>query len=308
MPVSSSSDSYQTLFPKEKRLRDRLKEHVLVLADRIGERNLWHPKQLEAAGSYIQNVLINLGYDVTAQPYQTRGMTVNNFEAQHLGSNRPEEIIVVGAHYDSVIGSPGANDNASGVACILEVARLLADRKLKRTVRWVAFVNEEPPFFQTAEMGSWVCATRSRRLEEKIKAMFSIETIGYYSDDPGSQHYPFPFSFFYPDTGNFIGFVSNVSSRKLLHKVLASFRKYASVPSEGVAAPGWITGLGWSDHWSFWKQEYPAIMVTDTAPFRYQYYHTMEDTPDKIDYSRLAQVVSGFAQVVAEIAEPDKVP
>lgn len=308
MPVSSYSGPLHILSETEKHLRDRLKEHVLMLAEKIGERNVWHPQHLEAAGSYIENVLIDLGYQVSIQPYQAQGLTVKNFEIQHQGSSLPEEIVVVGAHYDSVIGSPGANDNASGVACILEVARLLADQKLKRTVRVVAFANEEPPFFQTKEMGSWVYASRSRRREEKITAMFSIETIGYYSDDPGSQHYPFPFSFFYPDTGNFIGFVSNIASRKLLGEVLASFRKHTDFPSEGVAAPGWITGLGWSDHWSFWKHGYPAIMVTDTAPFRYQYYHTMLDTSDKIDYDRLAQVVSGIAWVVAEIAEPVAAP
>jgi hypothetical protein len=134
--------------------------------------------------------------------------------------------------------------------------------------------------------------------------MFSIETIGYYSEGEGSQHYPFPFSFFYPSTANFIGFVGNIASQDLVHRSIASFRRHTAFPSEGVAAPGWMTGIGWSDHKSFWREGYPALMITDTALFRYAYYHTREDTPDKVDYDRTARVVAGLARVVAELAGP----
>ncbi len=308
MPDASYSGPFQPLSGHERQLSDNLKQHVILLADRIGERNVGRPQQLAAAAAYIQKVLENSGFNVTAQDYPAAGITVKNLEAEQRGASSPEEIVIIGAHYDSVLGSPGANDNASGVACILEVARLIAGQKLKRTVRVVAFVNEEPPFFQTALMGSRISAVRSRQRRENIVAMLSIETVGYYSDAPGSQHYPVPFSFFYPDTGNFIGFVSNLSSRKLLHKVMASFRNHTAFPSEGVAAPGWITGIGWSDQWSYWKEGYAGIMVTDTAPFRYPYYHTVQDTPDKIDYERLARVVAGIARVVTELAGPDASP
>ena len=308
MPDASYSGPLQPLSVHERQLSDNLKQHVILLADRIGERNVGRPQQLAAAAAYIQKVLENSGFNVTAQDYPAAGITVKNLEAEQRGASSPEEIVIIGAHYDSVLGSPGANDNASGVACILEVARLIAGQKLKRTVRVVAFVNEEPPFFQTALMGSRISAVRSRQRRENIVAMLSIETVGYYSDAPGSQHYPVPFSFFYPDTGNFIGFVSNLSSRKLLHKVMASFRNHTAFPSEGVAAPGWITGIGWSDQWSYWKEGYVGIMVTDTAPFRYPYYHTVQDTPDKIDYERLARVVAGIARVVTELAGPDASP
>jgi hypothetical protein len=308
MPDASYPGPFQPLSGHERQLRDNLKQHVILLADRIGERNVRRPQQLEAAAAYIQKVLENSGFNVRAQNYPAEGITVKNLEAEQRGTVAPQEIAIIGAHYDSVLGSPGANDNASGVACILEVARLIAGQKLKRTVRVVAFVNEEPPFFQTALMGSRISAVRSRQRRENIVAMLSIETIGYYSDAPGSQHYPVPFSFFYPDTGNFIGFVSNISSRKLLHKVMASFRNHTAFPSEGVAAPGWITGIGWSDQWSYWKEGYAGIMVTDTAPFRYPYYHTVQDTPDKIDYERLARVVAGIARVVTELAGPDASP
>ncbi len=210
--------------------------------------------------------------------------------------------MVVGAHYDSVAGTRGANDNASGTAAVLEVARLLAGRDLARTVRFVAFVNEEPPYFKTEQMGSRVYARRSRERGERIVAMLSIETIGYYRDEPGTQKYPFPFSLFYPAEGNFIGFVGNLGSRSLVRRCVGSFRSHAAFPSEGAALPGWITGVDWSDHWSFWKEGYAAVMVTDTAPFRYPWYHDSADTADRLDYERTARVVAGIARVVADLA------
>jgi Zn-dependent M28 family amino/carboxypeptidase len=243
-----------------------------------------------------------VGYEVQRQEFTVTGGTVRNLEAGLVGTSLPDEIVVVGAHYDSVIGSPGANDNASGVAGLLEMARLLAGRPLSRTVRFVAFVNEEPPFFQTDQMGSRVYASRSRHRGERIVAMLAIETIGYYSEERGSQRYPFPFGLLYPDTANFIGFVGNIASRDLLYRAIASFRERANFPSEGIAAPSWITGVGWSDHWSFWEEGYPALMITDTALFRYRYYHTPYDTPDKIDYARMARVVTGISDIVADLA------
>ena len=217
--------------------------------------------------------------------------------------DRPAEIVLVGAHYDSVLGSPGANDNGSGVAALLEIAAMISDRSLPRTVRLAAFVNEEPPFFMTPLMGSRVYARRARRAGDRIIAMFSLETIGCYDHRPGSQRYPLPFTAFYPNTGNFIGFVSNLTSRKLLRRAISSFRSHTRFPSEGVAAPGWFTGIGWSDHWSFWKENYPAVMITDTALFRYSPYHTRFDTPEKISYADLARVVAGIQRVVTDLAE-----
>jgi Zn-dependent M28 family amino/carboxypeptidase len=231
------------------------------------------------------------------------GQTVYNLETEVAGGARRNEIVVVGGHYDTVPGSPGANDNATGTAAVLELARLLAGQRLARTVRFVAFVNEEVPFFQTDTMGSWVYARRSRARGEQIVAMLSIETIGFYSDVVGSQHYPFPFSLFYPRTGNFIGFVGNIASRALVRRSIAAFRQHTSFPSEGVAAPGWMTGIGWSDHWAFWQEGYPGVMVTDTALFRYAPYHTREDTPDRVNYNHMARVVAGLARVVTTLAD-----
>jgi hypothetical protein len=302
MPGKSYAGPLPSLSDEEVTIRDRLEEHVRKLAEEIGERNFWHDEALGKAALYIQEVFQKLGYQVLTQEFPVERKTMSNIEVQLSGVSSPEEIVLLGAHYDSVLGSPGANDNATGTAAVLEMARLFRDRKLARTIRFVAFANEEPPFFYTELMGSRAYARRSRDQGERIVAMLSIETIGYYSDQKGSQRYPFPFRFFYPATANFIGFVGNISSRDLVYRCIASFREHVAFPSEGVAAPGWITGIGWSDQWSFWKAGYPAIMVTDTALYRYEDYHTSEDTLGKIDFARTARVVAGLAKVVAELS------
>jgi Zn-dependent M28 family amino/carboxypeptidase len=231
-----------------------------------------------------------------------KGRVCENIEVEVRGTDRPDHILVIGAHYDSVEGSPGANDNGTGVAAMMALARVFVQTPSKRTVRFVAFVNEEPPFFQTDDMGSRVYAKRSRQRGESIDLMISLETIGYFSDTPGSQSYVPPLNFLYPSTGNFIAFVSNTDNGLWVETVTDLFRRQVPFPSEGAALWGWIPGVGWSDHWAFWKEGFPAVMVTDTAPFRYPYYHTADDTPDKVNYEHLARVVSGLREVIAVIA------
>jgi hypothetical protein len=279
-----------------------LQMHVTVLAGETGERNVFLPAKLDAAADYIRAVFHQLGYSVMEQEFVSQGKTVRNLAVELRGFARPEEFVLFGAHYDSVAGCPGANDNASGVAALLALARHAKSHDFPRTVRFVAFVNEEPPFFQTGEMGSQVYARAARTRGDKIVAMLSLETIGCYSDAPSSQQYPAPFGMLYPDTGNFITFVANYKSRALLHQVISAFRANTQFPSEGAAAPEWIPGIGWSDHWAFWREGYPAVMVTDTALFRYPHYHTSQDTPDKLDYARMARVVSGLSHVLQAIA------
>jgi Zn-dependent M28 family amino/carboxypeptidase len=280
---------------------ENLRRHVEAVASR--EHNVFHPRELEAAAKYIEGALSGFGYRVEAQRFAAApGEEVRNIEVEIKGGAQAAEIVLVGAHYDSVAGAVGANDNGSGVAAVLELARLLKDARPARTLRFVLFVNEEPPFFQTDAMGSRIYAARARERGERIAAMFTIETIGYYSDRPGSQRYPFPLGLFYPSTGNFIAFVSNFASRPLLHEAIASFRRHAAFPSEGVAAPAFIPGVDWSDHWSFWKEGWPAVMVTDTAPYRYPHYHAPSDTPDKVDYDRLVRVTVGLAAMLRDIS------
>ncbi len=301
MPGKSYKGPLEPLTPEECTLRTNLHAHCVMLGETIGERNVWLRGTLEQSEDYIESCFEKCGYTADRHEYTVFSQTVANIEAELAGSDPEAGIIVLGAHYDSVGGSPGANDNGTGVAALLELARLLADAKPRTTVRFLAFVNEEPPFFQTDRMGSRVYATRCRERNENIVGMLSLETIGFYSDEHHSQHYPPPFSLFYPDTGNFIGFVGNVASHRFIRRTVKLFRKHARFPSEGAAIPGWVTGVGWSDHWSFWQEGYPALMVTDTAPFRYKHYHATTDTPDKIDYDRTARVVAGLERVIREM-------
>lgn len=302
MPSRSHSEPQPPSTRHELEILERLKKHVQVLSEDIGERTVFRFSALEASAQYIEDQFRSYEHDVLFQEFEVDGKVVKNLEVVVPGMSAPDEIIVVGAHYDSVYGSPGANDNGSGVAAVLEFARLLARKPVARTVRLVTFVNEEPPFFRTRYMGSRVYARRSRKQGEKITVMLSIETIGCYLNHEGSQKYPFPFSLFYPDTGNFIGFVGNLASRSMVHRCIALFRAHTPFPSEGLAAPGWITGLGWSDHWAFWQEGYPAVMITDTAPFRYAHYHTAEDTSDKVNYAATARVVAGLHRMVVDLA------
>ena len=321
MPGKSYHGPLPALTQRETRLRDELRRHVEKLAGEIGERNLFRYDALTAAVEYLEDELTAAGYEVRRQPFEVipgvgglageaaagQARTIHNLEVEIpeieiLGARAPREIIVIGAHYDSAPGTPGANDNGTGSAAVLALARAFAGKTVGRTLRFVLFVNEEPPYFQTPAMGSLVYAKRCRERGEQVAGMLSLETMGYFSDDAGSQKYPFPIGLFYPTTGDFLGFVGDLSSRSLVHRVIGSFRTAAKFPSQGASPPRFITGVDWSDHWSFWQAGYQGIMVTDTAPFRYEHYHALDDTPDKIDYDRLARVVAGLEAVVGELA------
>jgi Zn-dependent M28 family amino/carboxypeptidase len=302
-----AGESYAGALPvmtdEETALAAALRRHVQVIGGDIGDRNVWKYDELNETVAYVTRELRGAGYVVTEQPYQAGGRTVKNLEAVLDGAGAAAaEVLVVGAHYDSVRGCPGANDNGTGVAAVLEMARAMAEDRPARTVRFVLFVNEEPPFFHTDAMGSLVYARACKARGDRVVGMISMETIGFYSDEPGSQRYPPPFDVMFPDTGNFIGFVADERSGPFLKQVMASFRAHTQFPSEGVAAPAAVEGVGWSDHWSFWQQGYPGLMVTDTAPFRYRHYHHPTDTPDKVDYDRAARVVAGMIRVTRELA------
>jgi peptidase M28-like protein len=300
MPGKNISNA-APLTSEEVDLRDELKADVQRLAGDIAERNMWRYPQLNAATDFLENSFSGAGLRPRRDSYELHGQACHNIEVEIPGT-RPD-VVLIGAHYDSVFGSPGANDNGSGVAALLALARRFAGKSPQRTLRFVAFVNEEPPFFLSDEMGSFVYASRCKARGDQISAMISLETIGYFSDAPHSQTYPAPgLGMFYPKVGNFIGFVGNVPSRSLLRRVIALFRKHAKIPSEGAALPAFIPGVSWSDQWSFWRHGYPGIMITDTAPFRYPHYHSSTDTADKLDYDRFTLVVSGMEKVVEELA------
>lgn len=300
MPGSSYAGALQQLDANGAAARQRLHEHVTYLANTVGPR--FSSEALAQAEQYITYEMCALGYDTKPQEYEVSGRKFRNLIAEKPGASSPSEIIVVGAHYDTALATPGANDNASGVAALIEIARWFKGVPTARTVRFVFFVNEEQPYFHTDRMGSRVYSASLKSAGDNVVAMLSLETIGYYTSKPKTQHYPFPFSYFYPAEGNFVAFVGNLSSKALLNSAVSGFRAFAKFPSEGISAPEWVTGLDWSDQWSFWQEGYPAIMVTDTAIFRYPHYHRPEDTPDKLDCDALTMVTLGVASSVERIA------
>jgi len=327
MPGSSFRGDPPAFTAAQRDLAEELRGHVEVLAGDIGPRNTMYEHNYDRARQYLREQLESYGYEVTEQTFDVGGVECANI----IASTRPfvedsaraasdsGEVIVVGAHYDSCMDSPAANDNASGCAAVLALARRFAPDKegndsqhrdsqrqempgSERAIRFALFANEEPPHFMTDQMGSLVYATSCAQRGDDIAVMLSLETIGYYSDAEGSQQYPLaPLGWFYPTRGDFIAFVSNVKSRSALRDVVGSFRRHAKFPSEGAALPGGIPGVGWSDHWAFWQAGYPAVMVTDTAPYRYPWYHSRRDTPDKLDYQRMARLVDGIDLVLRDL-------
>ncbi|HEX4149784.1 MAG TPA: M28 family peptidase [Pirellulales bacterium] len=302
-PGSSYRGPLPPASERERQLHAALADDVNYLATQIGQRHLGMPRRLGAAADYIEGSLAAAGFAVERQVFDARGSRCANLIAELPGNARSDRVWIVGAHYDTVVDCPGANDNSSGVAAVLALARLWAAARPACTLRLVAFANEEAPYFGDPQMmGSWLYARRCRQRQEQVAGMLSLETIGYYCDEPGSQRYPPPLGLFYPPEGNFIGFVGNLRSRQLVRSVIAAFRRHARFPSEGAALPQRVPGVGWSDHWAFWQEGYSALMVTDTAPFRYPYYHTPQDTPDKLDFGRMARVVAALSDVVLELA------
>lgn len=281
-----------------------LKSHVFKLSAEIGDRSIFKPDKLQEAAGYIIEQFESYGYQVQLQEYTVSNKIVKNIIVQKQGLKKPDEIIIVGAHYDTCF-NPGANDNASAVAGLLELARCLSARPTGSTVKFIAFVNEEPPFFKTRNMGSRVYARSARARGENIKAVLVLEMIGYYSNRPNSQRYPPFFGLFYPNQANFICVVSNFRCRRLAKQVTSIFRKKTRFPIEKVVAFGFVSGIDFSDHYSFWKEGYPAVMITDTAFYRYSHYHQSTDTYEKLDYNSMAEVIEGLKGVIMEIAGGD---
>jgi Zn-dependent M28 family amino/carboxypeptidase len=272
----------------------QLQAHVEKIAGKVGEHNVFHPEALHAVENYITDHWRQSGYEVDKQSYLTHGVECSNLEINCPGKKGGGEVILIGAHYDSVYGSPGANDNASGVAALLELARVFKEVKPPVNLRFVAFVNEEPPFFFWGNMGSMIYAKSAKRRGDRIRFMISLEMLGYYNDRRGTQSYPPLLKYFYPDTGNFIAFVSNLKSRSVMKDCVNTFAQVTDFPFQSLAAPAFVPGLALSDHLSFWRHGYKAFMITDTAFYRYPYYHTAEDTPDKLNYPVFAAMTNGL--------------
>jgi len=303
MPGRSHRGALPAAGAAQQALAQQLRQHVAVIAAQ--EHNVHHPVALEAAANYLESELVSYGYQVERQEFDARGVKVRNLEVTIPSHSAPgQRVMVVGAHYDSAHETPGANDNATGAAAVLALAQRLKHlgATAQSDVMLVLYTNEEPPYFKTRWMGSHVHAQALKARGVPVAAMLSLETMGYFSDQEGTQKYPWPLNQFYPTQGNFIAFVATPGDLGLVRKVVRSFRSHAAFPSEGIAAPRFIPGVDYSDHAAYLDEGYPALMVTDTAPYRYPHYHTREDTPDKVDFDRLARVVQGLEGVVRDLA------
>jgi Zn-dependent M28 family amino/carboxypeptidase len=290
----------------EPNLTRELREHVTVLCDTIGPRAMFRGDSLKQTADYISSQLEREGWTVRRLGYTVSGVTCENLEVERRGTVHPDEIVVIGAHYDSVIVTPGADDNASGVAALLALAKEFGkpNRAPQRTLRFVAFVNEEPIYFQSRLMGSRVYAQACKQRGDRIVAMLSLESIGYFSEKRGTQFYPsFWLGLFLPSRGNFLAFVGNKSSKALVADVTKAFKSSKTLPSESVALNDSVQGVGWSDHWSFWQEGYPALMVTDTATFRNPHYHQPTDKPETLNFPMFTSAVIGLRRVVGTLAQ-----
>lgn len=274
----------------------KLKAHVVKLAGEIGPRDVFknNSANLRKAKEYIAAQFKSYGYEVEYQDYPVAGTIASNITATKTGVSLPDETIVVGAHYDT-FENPGADDNASGVAGVLALAELAAKQPLARTMKFVAFPNEEPPFFRTKDMGSAVWSEAAAQRGEKIKAAVILEMIGYFSSGPRSQKYPPFIGIFNPNKGNFIAQVSNFSSRAFARRIDAGFKKNSGLPLVTLALPSFVPGVDFSDHRNFWKEGFQAVMFTDTSFYRNANYHKQTDTPETLDYVRMAALIEGLA-------------
>jgi hypothetical protein len=304
VPGRSYAGPLPPLSREQVELAARLRNHVQAIASR--PHNVGYPQELERVALHIESTLAGMGYQINRLPFRADGQEVRNIEVviETAAAAVTAKTLIIGAHYDSYFHAPGANDNGTGTAGVLELARLLSDLRGRAglRIRLVLFVNEELPYFKTEYMGSLVYARGLKASGEAVMGMFALKTLGYYSDVEHSQRYPSPHGLLYPTTGNFVAFVGLISSRAFVRETVASFRSLAAFPSVGGTAPGFIPGIDWSDHWSFEQVGIPALMITDTAPFRYPHYYTNADSPDTIDYDKLARVISGLEHVIRDWA------
>ena len=294
--------------PLEKKMKMELVEIKKSMMSDIGylqnlgprnSENETNYKQLRQCEEWIKQRWESQGYTVKKQTFSYKGKEYSNFEIEIKGRTLPSEIIIISAQYDTLPDSPGANNNGSGIAILFQLTQLLRKHTPDRTLRLLNFVNEEDPFFGTEMMGSYQYAKRCRQRGEDIRVMLSLDALGIYKDEPGSQRLPFPFSMFYPNRGNFLAFIGNLYSRKYVIEATSGFKKGSSFRIRAGVAPEWAKGAAWSDHSSFWKFGYPGIMVTDTGGFRSPSHTTKEDTMEKLNFEAMSRILIGmYASVV----------
>ncbi len=284
-------------------LAGRLEKTVRVLSEDIGVRSFADLPQLAAAAKYIEHEFRSSGCGVSRQAFRYRGNEYFNIIAEVTGTGGVNNgTLIIGAHYDTAWGTPGADDNGSGVAALIELARATAASPAPRTVRFIAFCLEEPPVYMTKKMGSYVYAHSIRAERRAVLGMVSLEMLGFFTDAHGSQLYPASlFRFFYPGQGNFIAFVGNISSRRFIERFKSTFRSVSAFPVESLSGLSIIPGVDFSDHRNFWKFGIPAFMITDTAFYRNPNYHGPGDRADTLNYPKMAELTDALAKTIVLI-------
>jgi hypothetical protein len=286
-------------------MKVRMREDVSYLQS-LGPRNSMSEaeySQLRVCEAWVKQRWESQGYSVQVHSFSVENRDYANLEIELAGRTAPSRVIVVSAQYDTLPGSPGANNNGSGLAVLFQLSELLRHHSPDKTLRVVAFVNEEDPFFGTEKMGSYQYARQAHQRGEDIEFMLSLDALGIYKDEPGTQTLPFPFSLFYPDRGNFLAFIGNLPSRRYITITTRGFRKGSAFPIRAGVVPEWVEGAGWSDHLSFWKFGYPAIQVTDTGAFRSASHTTSDDTMEKLNFDALSRIVVGMYGAIIELTE-----
>lgn len=289
-----------SILVRMEQIKDNVIETVRFLSGTIGQRSWKDLDKLAASADFIEKRFQENGCATEQQHFPFRNNTYANIITEITGTDPAcQEILVVGAHYDSCEGTPGADDNASGVAGLLELARLTREKPLKRTVRYAAFCLEEPPAYMTKHMGSYVHAESLQKEGAKVFGMISLEMLGYYSDEKGTQYYPSSlFKPFFPGIGNFIAFVGNFSSRNFSNTVKSAFTSVSSFPVQSLNGFSIVPGVDFSDHRNYWKFGYSGFMVTDTAFYRNPNYHACSDLPDTLDYDRIATLTKDLYETL----------
>lgn len=286
-------------------LESNLRRHVDYLAGVIGPRIQQQPESIRAAVEYIRSQWQEMGCEVRDETYEAMGEPASNLIVETAGDAEADRIVLLGAHYDTIPGTPGADDNASAVAVMLEVSRLLRGHRGRRTARYVAFACEELPYFNLDAMGSQHHARQARRRGEKIVAMLCLEMVGYFRDEPGSQTVPPTIPRFlhglFPRRGNFLAAVGNPLSWKLAWPFRRGFKRGTRLPLFSIILPEKVHEIRRSDNSSFWDQGYPALMLTDTSFLRNPHYHLESDTPESLDYQRMAEVALGVASAMKRL-------
>lgn len=300
--VSTVQPVFRYYPPTDKQLDpDRLRTHVSMLSETFALRNSWNISNLDKTAAYISNHLKQAGGRLSEQVYEVDGSPYRNVIA--MFGPETESRIVVGAHYDSFGETPGADDNASGIAGLIELAYLLGGEPLDQQVELVAYTLEEPPFFRTGNMGSARHARALRQQGTDVEVMLCLEMIGYFSDEENSQYFPsLLLRWLYPDEGNFIAVIGSTGDRTYIRQAKTCMRSATDLPVHALCAPRGFPGLDFSDHLNYWKYGYKAVMITDTAFMRNARYHRPSDTADTLDYDRMADVVLGVYEAVMYLA------